>query len=275
VKVGRIQNFKNWSPDMVPDAAKTSLGLEYFCNEGDALWTTPDAELIEMGKREVECIGLARAGDVEDGCVVRVAKAYPVYDATYRDHLATLRRFVDGLENLQTIGRNGLHRYNNQDHAMLTGMLAVRNLMLGEANDLWSVNTEQEYHEEVRVPVEPDRAAEAVRRALPVAFPKLDRVALGLSGGLTAGLALLLATLVLLVRDDPGGGLTLGLLGQYFPGYSVTWTGSLAGFGYAFGTGFAAGWLFALLRNTAVLVYLAAVRQGAERSHLRRLLDYL
>ena len=99
-------------------------------------------------------------------------KAYPVYDSDYREHLEVVREYVDGLENLQTIGRNGLHRYNNQDHAMLTGMLAVRNLMLGERNDLWSVNTEQEYHEEVRAPAEADRAAEAVRRALPLALIK-------------------------------------------------------------------------------------------------------
>jgi protoporphyrinogen oxidase len=274
VRVGRIQNFKNWSRDMVPDPRKSSLGLEYFCSEGDALWTAPDAELVEMGKREIERIGLARAGDVEDGCVVRVAKAYPVYDATYREHLETLKGFVEGLENLQTIGRNGLHRYNNQDHAMLTGMLAVRNLMLGEANDLWSVNTEPEYHEEARVALDEGRAAEAVRRALPLAFPRLDRLALGISSGLTAGLALLVATLVL-VANGGGAEPGLALLGQYFPGYTVTATGSLVGFAYAFVTGFTAGWLFALLRNTAVLVYLAAVRQGAERSHLRRLLDYL
>ena len=157
VKVGRIQNFKNWSPDMVPDAAKTSLGLEYFCTVGDELWRMPDADLIDLGKREIERIGLARVADVEDGCVARVAKAYPVYDSAYREHLDVVRRFVDGLENLQTIGRNGLHRYNNQDHAMLTGMLAVRNLTRGERNDLWTVNTEPEYHEEVR-------AAEGWRR---------------------------------------------------------------------------------------------------------------
>jgi len=150
VKVGRIQNFKNWSPDMVPDPARTSLGLEYFCSEGDELWRMPDSELVDLGKREIERIGLARADDVEDGCVARVAKAYPVYDATYREHLDVVRGFVDGLANLQTIGRNGLHRYDNQDHAMLTGMLAVRNLTRGERNDLWSVNTEPEYHEEIR-----------------------------------------------------------------------------------------------------------------------------
>ena len=163
VSVGRIQNFKNWSPDMVPDAGKTSLGLEYFCAENDDLWRMPDADLVDLGKRELERIGLARAADVEDGCVFRNEKAYPVYDAGYRDCLATVRAFVDGLENLQTIGRNGLHRYDNQDHAMVTGLLAVRNLLLGQHNDLWSVNTEHEYHEQV---LEEAEIAPSGRRSL-------------------------------------------------------------------------------------------------------------
>jgi protoporphyrinogen oxidase len=148
VKVGRIQNFKNWSPEMVGNPAKTSLGLEYFCSEGDPVWTASDPDLIELGKQEIERIGLAQARDVEDGCVVRVSKAYPVYDSGYRDQLAVVRRFVSTLENFQTIGRNGLHRYNNQDHAMLTGMLAARNLAAGHQHDLWCVNTDQAYHEE-------------------------------------------------------------------------------------------------------------------------------
>jgi len=152
VKVGRIQNFKNWSPGMVPDQSKTSLGLEYFCYEGDELWCAPDADLIELGKRELERIGLVEATDVEDGCVFRVPKSYPVYDSDYRECLATLKNFVESLENFQTVGRNGLHRYNNQDHAMLTGLYAARNLVLGETNDLWDVNVDQEYHEEVREP---------------------------------------------------------------------------------------------------------------------------
>ncbi|MDQ4077808.1 MAG: FAD-dependent oxidoreductase, partial [Chloroflexota bacterium] len=150
VRVGRIQNFKNWSPDMVPDLSTTSLGLEYFCTEGDELWTTPDEELVELGKREVARIGLARYEDIEDGCVVRVDKSYPVYDSDYGDCLGTIRDYVQSFENFQTIGRNGLHRYNNQDHAMLTGMYAVRNFVLREQSDLWSVNADQEYHEEVR-----------------------------------------------------------------------------------------------------------------------------
>nr|MBC7245079.1 hypothetical protein [Chloroflexota bacterium] len=147
VQVGRIQNFRNWSPAMVPDAGKTSLGLEYFCNEGDALWRTPDRELVALATRELNSIGLAEAADVEDGVVFRQTKAYPVYDQDYRTNLGIIRGFLSTLDNLQTIGRNGLHRYNNMDHSMLTGMLAARNL-LGEHHDLWRVNIEQSYYEQ-------------------------------------------------------------------------------------------------------------------------------
>src|SRR5262249_53326794 len=193
------------------------LGLEYFCAEGDGLWNLPDAELIELGKREVNRLGLASYADIDDGCVVRVPKSYPVYDSDYCDHLAVVREFVDGLENVQPIGRNGLHRYNNQDHAMLTGMLAVRNLVLGEQNDLWSVNTEQEYQEEIQGEV-----AEVVQDVLARAFPKLDRVAFGLSLGVTAGLVVFLATLMLVLKGEGVVQPNLQLLSQYFPGYSVT-----------------------------------------------------
>jgi protoporphyrinogen oxidase len=151
VQVGRIQNFKNWSPEMVADPAKTFLGLEYFCLEGDALWQTPDAELIALGAAELEKMGLAKAADVEDGVVVRQPKAYPVYTGEYESYLERIRGYLDSLPNLQTVGRNGLHMYNNQDHSMLTAMLAVKNL-LGEQHDVWSVNVERAYHEEVRLP---------------------------------------------------------------------------------------------------------------------------
>ncbi len=150
VEVARIQNYKNWSPEMVPDQEKSALGLEYFCNEGDELWTRPDEELVEQGKQELERIGLARAADIEDGCVFRVPRAYPVYDSEYRAYLDRIRETVDGFENLQTIGRNGLHQYNNQDHAMLTAMYAVQNALYDDDVDLWSVNVDQEYIEEVR-----------------------------------------------------------------------------------------------------------------------------
>ncbi|MCC6191956.1 MAG: NAD(P)/FAD-dependent oxidoreductase [Anaerolineales bacterium] len=151
VKVGRIQNFKNWSPDMVPDPQRSALGLEYFCTEGDPLWQMSEAALIELGRREMAAIGLVKAEDVMDGTVVRQPKAYPVYNGTYAGYLETIKSYLAGFSNLQTVGRNGLHKYNNQDHSMLTAMLAVRNL-LGEHHDVWSVNTERSYHEEIRVP---------------------------------------------------------------------------------------------------------------------------
>ena len=276
VKVGRIQNFKNWSPEMVPNHAKSSLGLEYFCTEGDELWNMADAELIELGKRELDRIGLANYADIEDGCVYRVPKAYPVYDSDYREYLVTVREFVDGLENFQTIGRNGLHRYNNQDHAMLTGMLAVRNIVLGERNDLWSVNTEQEYLEEM--PGEPEigtpQIAEVLQGAIAQAFPKLDRLSFGLSLGMASGLILFLITLILVLNGGAVVGPNLQLLNQYFPGYSVTALGSLLGLAYGFGTGFVGGWGFAFLRNTAVFFYMAMVHRRAERQLLREILKY-
>jgi protoporphyrinogen oxidase len=147
VKVGRIQNFKNWSPAMIPDPSKTCLGMEYFCAEGDALWTMTDNQLIELATDELTTLGLAKGLNIEDGVVIRQPKAYPVYDQKYRQHLQVIQDFLATIENLQTTGRNGMHRYNNQDHSMLTGMLAAKNI-IGESHNLWSVNTERSYHEE-------------------------------------------------------------------------------------------------------------------------------
>jgi len=274
VHVGRIQNFKNWSPDMVPDSDKTSLGLEYFCTEGDAVWTMADADLVEMGRREIDRIGLARSEDVVDGCVVRVEKAYPVYDSDYREYLDVVRQFLDGLENCQSIGRNGLHRYNNQDHAMVTGMLAVRNLVLGQRNDLWSVNTDQEYHEEIREPVSEHDLEEVLEGALAKAFVKLDRVAFGLSIGVVSGALLFLATLALVLKGGSPVGPNLGLLAQYLPGYRVTAAGSVLGLVYGFVSGFVLGWTVAFLRNAIVFLYMAVAHRRAEWLALRRLLEY-
>lgn len=147
VKVGRIQNFKNWSPAMVPDRNKTCLGMEYFCNEGDELWNRSETELIELATRELDRLGLANAAAVKDGTVLYQPKAYPVYDRDYRQHLQVIQDFLAGFENLQTTGRNGMHRYNNQDHSMLTGLLAAKNIM-GEDHNLWQVNVERSYYEE-------------------------------------------------------------------------------------------------------------------------------
>ena len=272
VQVGRIQNFKNWSPDMVPDATKTSLGLEYFCTEGDHLWRMSDEELIQLAKYELERIGLCRAGDVADGCVVRVPKAYPIYESDYREALSAVREFVDGLENFKTIGRNGMHRYDNQDHAMMTGILAVRSMVLGERHDLWEVNADQEFHEEIRA-AEPTPAAEmgAVEEELTRVFMRIDRGSLGLATGVVGGVGLFAATLALVFKGGPLIGPTLGLLGQYFPGYSVTMVGSLMGLFYGFISGFVAGWLFAALRNAIMFMWVAVIYRSWQ---LRRILDF-
>lgn len=148
VQVGRVQIFKNWSPDLVPDASKSSLGMEYFCFEGDGLWTMSDADLIALGKREIDKIGLVKANEVIDGCVVRMPKAYPVYDDVYQAHLRVIREWLKRLPNLELAGRNGMHKYNNQDHSMMTALLAARNILGLGSFDTWKVNTDAEYHEE-------------------------------------------------------------------------------------------------------------------------------
>ena len=149
VKVGRVQNYKSWSPEMVPDPAYCSYGLEYFCIEGDGLWAMPDAGLIELAKREIEQIGLGRADDVTDACVIRQRKAYPVYDDTYQTHVETVRSALDAhCGRIHLVGRNGMHKYNNQDHAMMTAMLTAKNILAGENRfDVWKVNQDAEYLE--------------------------------------------------------------------------------------------------------------------------------
>jgi len=137
-KVGRIQNFKNWSPDMVPDPTKTSLGMEYFCSEGDEIWSTSDAQLLELALSDLS--GMGQPSCPLEGLIFRQAKAYPVYDAGYHEHLDVIHRFLSTIPNFRSVGRNGMHRYNNQDHSMLTAILAAKNL-LGEDHNLWSVNT--------------------------------------------------------------------------------------------------------------------------------------
>jgi protoporphyrinogen oxidase len=149
VQVGRIQNYKSWSPEMVPDPAFCCYGLEYFCFEGDGLWTMPDARLIELAKKELEIVGLAKASEVEDGCVIRQPKAYPVYDDNYAVRVEIVRRALEEhYPSLHLVGRNGMHKYNNQDHAMMTAMLTARNIIAGTQQwDVWQVNQDAEYHE--------------------------------------------------------------------------------------------------------------------------------
>jgi len=148
VKVGRVQNFGSWSPEMAP-AGMTCLGLEYFCFEGDDLWNLPDEDLIALATHEIARIGLVAATDVVDACVVRQPKAYPVYDDCYRDNLTMIRLDLEkSYPSLHLVGRNGMHKYNNQDHAMMTAILTARNILAGErVYDIWQVNEDAEYHE--------------------------------------------------------------------------------------------------------------------------------
>jgi protoporphyrinogen oxidase len=157
VKVGRIQNFRAWSPNMVPHPEKSSVGLEYFCHAEDALWTASDAYLIALAADELDFLGLASKSTVIDGVVMRQQKAYPVYDDGCSKAVGVIKRWLGTLQNLQTVGRNGLHRYNNQDHSMLTAMLAVRNLAR-EQHDVWNVNVERSYQEEFKTLVAPQSA---------------------------------------------------------------------------------------------------------------------
>ncbi len=290
VKIGRIQNFKNWSPDMVPDPETTCLGLEYFCFEGDGLWMMDDAALIELGKRELALTGLVDPKEVTDGTVVRMPKAYPIYDAQYREALDVIKEFLSHVSNLQVVGRNGMHRYNNQDHSMLTAMLAVENI-LGAHHDLWAVNADQEYHEEssadetdltaqARVlaatqPFVPQPARlTAGQRSLVLAFGKLDKLAFATAVGTVAGLATLGVTLGLILKGGTDVGQTPQLLAQFFPGFSVTVGGALLGAGYGFVIVFLWGWFFAYVRNFALGLILYRVKREAELFSFRQFLDH-
>lgn len=150
VKMGRIQNFKNWSPEMVADASKTCLGLEYFCFKTDPIWQMKDEDIITMARKELVKIGLAKNEEVLDGRVVRMEKTYPVYDSAYEKAMPIIKKALARFSNIYPVGRNGMHRYNNQDHAMYTAMLAVENILDNAHHDLWSVNVERVYHEEIK-----------------------------------------------------------------------------------------------------------------------------
>jgi len=163
VLVGRIQNFKSWSPEMVPDQALAAYGCEYFCHAGDGLWSKSDAELAALARREMASIGLIREEAVIDCAIVRQPKAYPVYDSKYQRHVDVIRRELKArFPGLYAVGRNGMHKYNNQDHSMMTAMLAARNILAGrELFDPWRVNQDAEYHEDG------DRGADEAGRLIP------------------------------------------------------------------------------------------------------------
>ena len=166
VRVGRIQNFKNWSPAMVPDQSKTCLGMEYFCFEGDGMWTSDDATLVDRARSELAQLDICSPADVFDGVVVRQRKAYPVYDDAYQAHVDVVRDYLSTqLTNLHLAGRNGMHKYNNQDHSMMTALLVARNIATGSSYNPWKVNAEAVYHEDVRMG-EPDTTGRQVPQRL-------------------------------------------------------------------------------------------------------------
>jgi len=259
VKVGRIQNFKNWSPFMVPDPSRTALGLEYFVQEGDEMWSASDDDLIALGRAECDKLGLAPADLFVDGTVIRMPKAYPVYDGEYQQALETIRGYLERFPNLQLIGRNGQHRYNNQDHSMLTAVLAARNIA-GESHEIWEVNTEETYHEEQRVSsgATGDRAVPARTEVLSIdelireAFAPYDAHALGTAVGSVIGVLLFLATVVLLLAGGDPLGPNLSLLGSYLVGFKVSWAGAFIGFVEGALGGFAFGFSLAKLINWVI-----------------------
>jgi len=171
VRVARIQNFRAWSPEMVPEPNRSCVGLEYFCFEGDEIWSRSDDELVELATAEFSTIGLGERGRVLGGYVVRAPKAYPIYDESFAARVNVIRRWLDGLSGFQQVGRNGLHRYNNSDHSMLTAMRAVENLD-GAGHDVWSVNADSWYHESESPEERPYRTAPN----LPDTEPVLDGV---------------------------------------------------------------------------------------------------
>jgi hypothetical protein len=290
VKMGRIQNYKNWSPHMVPDSSRTSLGLEYFLWDKDAEWHHSNDQLVEMGIRECAQIGLIEPTEVEDGTVVRMKKAYPVYDHAYQDNLNIVREYLATITNLQTVGRNGQHRYNNQDHSMLTGVYAARNIV-GADYDIWSVNVEKDYHEEAKTSTTYGSAVAGVTgdRLVPVpigqadeispdelveaAFASLDPVALGSAVGIVGGLTVFLATVLLLLKGGDVIGPNLSLVGQYFLGFKVSWRGAWIGLVEAGLVGFVLGYTGARLRNWGITAYASLIRRRAEAVQRRNMLE--
>jgi len=232
-----------------------------------------DKDLIELGRKEMATLGLVRAEQVLDGCVIRMPKAYPVYDDHYKARISTIRKHLEKVAaNLQAVGRNGQHRYNNQDHSMLTAIYAARNIQgikepgATQPYDIWHVNTEKEYHEEGSTKAAEPKGIEAKRRlssgppdprleAVLETLGRFDPIALGISGFVNFGLVLFLATAVLLIKGGPVVGPNLELLGNYFVGFQVSWAGAFVGLLEGGVAGFLLGWTIASLMNLLVSSY--------------------
>lgn len=295
VKVGRIQNFKNWSPYMVPDPEKTSLGMEYFCFENDEFWSMSNENLVDLAKNELEKLGFAKKSEIIDGTVVRMPKAYPVYDEEYKKALEQIKEFLAKISNLQLVGRNGMHKYNNQDHSMLTSMLAVKNI-LGGHFDLWKVNADQDYHEEIKENEQLDKqlsdlsstqplipsafamkksSGSLIEKAIIRVFSRLDKFAFAVAVGTASFLFLLLATIFLEFKGDQNIVQSMLLLNNYFIGYDISIKGAFIGGGYCFLWGFISGWLFAYIRNLSLGFVIYMEKKKLENQSLKDLLDYI
>jgi hypothetical protein len=268
------------------------LGLEYFLNIHEDKWSWPDEKLVELGTRE--CVQLGFVDDpsqVIDATVVRQPKAYPVYAHSYEKQVETIRAFLSTFENLQAIGRNGQHRYNNQDHSMLTGIYAAQNA-LGCNHDIWAVNTEKEYHEEAREDAGRTKVWSGGDRMVPTgigtitdakdndfkdrlvaAFAHVDPVAMGLAVAIVMGVGLFLASVWLILRGGEVVGPHLSLLGHYLRGYEVSWSGALVGTVEGAAVGFLVGYIGSRLRNGFVDAYVHVLARAANARQQRAVLD--
>jgi protoporphyrinogen oxidase len=268
VRVGRIQNFKNWSSGMAPDSSKTNVGMEYFCNEGDDLWNLPEGELGALAAEELSKLGFCAPEDIMDSFVIRQPMAYPVYDEGYKEALTVIRQRLGEFGNLQTIGRNGMHRYNNMDHSMLTGILAARNIS-GANYNLWEVNEEESYLEESK-----DEAGRLLSEKLVKnAFARVHKLAFAVSVGAVWGLVVFMATLWGAIAGDDRLRGAMRLLSEYFSGYTVTVQGAFIAFGYTFFWGLLTGWFFAYVRNLSIAFFLYRTKKKVEDLALRDFFD--
>jgi hypothetical protein len=245
--------------------------MEYFCSKGDDIWDMTDADLIDIASVELSRIGFAEVNDIVDGYVARQPDAYPVYDDRYKENLGVIREYLGATENLQTIGRNGTHRYNNMDHSMLSGILAVQNYS-GAKHDLWNVNEEEEYIEEDKKAIDRRLVLENI---LGKTFARMDKLAFAIAVGSVSGLLVFLATIWLVLKGGEVIGPNLRLLAQYFPGYTISLKGSFIAFSYSFIWGFLFGWLFAYLRNLSLGLYIFWVRKKTEILTLKDFFDYM
>jgi protoporphyrinogen oxidase len=269
VRTGRIQNFKNWSAAMVPDPAMTSVGMEYFCDTGEELWNMPDAGLAELAKDELCRLSLAEKDDIKDHFIIRQPYAYPIYDTGYKERLSDIRKHLSVLSNLQTIGRNGLFRYNNMDHSIQTGFLAAEHIKEKKC-DLWSIDVEGYLEERGRRKLNP-----LIEKILSATFARMDKIAFALAVGMVAGFWMFVATIFLVIKGGDVVGPHLQLLSQVFIGYTVTLRGAFIALGYSFFWGFLLGWVFAYLRNFFLAFTIYQARKKVELVSLSDFFDNL